>query len=704
MKEKKEINLKKIFGANVFSKKVMKERLPEKIYEKLMKTIDEGELLTLEVANFVAEAMKEWAIEKGATHYTHWFQPLTGSTAEKHDAFLAPDEKGGAILEFSGKHLIKGEPDASSFPSGGLRSTFEARGYTAWDCTSPAFLKENAQGDIVLCIPTAFYSYTGEALDKKIPLLRSMEAISKQAVRLLRALGNKKVKKVIPTVGPEQEYFLIEKEFYLKRLDLMLCGRTLFGAPPPKGQELEDHYFGPIKDRVSSFMADLDYELWKVGIASKTRHNEVSPAQFEVAPFYSYANIATDHNQLLMEIIQKVALRHGLVCLLHEKPFAGVNGSGKHNNWSLVTDDGLNLLDPGTTPHENLQFLLFLSALIMAIDRHQDILRASCATSGNDHRLGANEAPPAIISIFLGDELTEILEKISKGEKYESHGQTFIKVGVDTLPSIPKDNTDRNRTSPFAFTGNKFEFRMVGSSMSIAGPNLILNTIVAEALDEIATRIEKTKDINKETTEIIKDVISKHGRIIFNGNNYSEEWVKEAEKRGLLNIKNTVDAHKCMITEKAENLFQKYKVLSKEELHSRFEIYIEQYSKQIAIEAKTAIKMVKTQYLPAVVKYINLLADAILKTKQCGINNPSMQAKLEKISLLFDSASKKVEELETELQSAYKIEDAVKKAEYFRDRVFTKIKDLRIDIDELETNIPSDIWPTPSYSDMLYKI
>lgn len=704
MKEAKNLDLKKVFGSNVFSKKIMKERLPEKIYEKLMKTIDEGETLTLDVANVVAEAMKEWALEKGATHYTHWFQPLTGSTAEKHDAFLVPDEKGGAILEFSGKHLIKGEPDASSFPSGGLRSTFEARGYTAWDCTSPAFLKENAKGDIVLCIPTAFYSYTGEALDKKIPLLRSMDTISKNAVRLLKALGNKKVKKVIPTVGPEQEYFLIEKEFYSKRLDLMLCGRTLFGSPPPKGQELEDHYFGPIKDRVSSFMADLDMELWKVGIASKTRHNEVSPAQFEVAPYFSYVNIGTDHNQLLMEIIQKVALRHGLVCLLHEKPFAGVNGSGKHNNWSLITDDGVNLLDPGNTPAENLQFLLFLSALIMAIDRHQDILRASCATSGNDHRLGANEAPPAIISIFLGDELTEILEKISSGEKFQSKDKVFLKVGVDSLPPIPKDNTDRNRTSPFAFTGNKFEFRMVGSSMSIAGPNLVLNTIVAESLDEIATRIEKAKDINKEATEIIKEVFLKHKRIIFNGNNYSEEWVKEAEKRGLLNIKNTVDAHKNMITEKAEKLFEKYRVLSKEELHSRFEIYIEQYIKQIAIEAKTALKMVKTQYLPAVVKYINLLSDTILKIKQNGISNTLMQTKLEKIISLYDSACRKIDDLDKELKNAYEIEDLIKKAEFFRDNIFIKIKDLRVDIDELETMIPSDIWPVPTYSDMLYKL
>ncbi len=704
MKEKKDGYLTKVFGSNVFSKKVMKERLPKEIYQELLKTIEEGKPLTLDIANVVAEEMKNWAIEKGATHYTHWFQPLTGSTAEKHDSFITPDGDGDSIIEFSGRHLIKGEPDASSFPSGGLRSTFEARGYTAWDCTSPAFLKETDEGDKVLCIPTVFYSYTGEALDKKIPLLRSMDAISKHAIRILNALGNTKSKRVIPTVGPEQEYFLIEKELYLKRLDLMLCGRTLFGSPPPKGQELEDHYFGPIKDRITKFMTDLDRELWKAGIAAKTRHNEVAPAQFEIAPYFSYVNVGTDHNQLLMEIIQKVALRHNLVCLLHEKPYAGINGSGKHNNWSLITDDGINLLDPGNTPHENLQFLLFLAALIKAIDKHQDILRASCATSGNDHRLGANEAPPAIISIFLGDELTELLDKISKGEKYQSKDKIFMKVGVDTLPAIPKDNTDRNRTSPFAFTGNKFEFRMVGSSMSIAGPNLVLNTIVAEALDEIATRIGKASDIAKETTEILKETVKSHGRIIFNGNNYSEEWVKEAEKRGLLNIKNTVDAHKCMVTEKAEDLFSKYGVLSKEELHSRFEIYIEQYAKQIAIEAKTAIKMVKRQYLPAVVKYINLLSDTILKAKQNNLSATSISDILNKVLTSFDSANTKVAELEKELNAAINISETIERAEHFRDKVFTKIADLRKDIDTLETLIPSDIWPTPTYSDMLYKL
>jgi len=696
--------IEKIFGINVFSYKEMKKRLSPSVYNQFRKIIQEGGELTHSLANEIAAAMKEWAIEKGATHYTHWFQPLTGSTAEKHDSFLMPDGEGGIILEFSGRNLIKGEPDASSLPNGGLRSTFEARGYTAWDCTTPAFLKEDAEGGVTLCIPTVFYSFTGEALDKKIPLLRSINAVSEQAVRLLKALGNKNVKRVITTVGPEQEYFLIEKEYYLKRIDLMLCGRTLFGAPPPKGQELEDHYYAPIKDRVVKFMSDLDEELWKVGIVSKTRHNEASPAQFEVAPYYSHVNIGTDHNQLLMEIIQKVALRHGLACLLHEKPFAGVNGSGKHNNWSLMTNDGINLLDPGDTPEKNVRFLLFLSALITAIDRHADILRASCATSGNDHRLGANEAPPAIISIFLGDELTDLLNKIAKGEKYARKDKNFLEVGVDTLPPLPKDNTDRNRTSPFAFTGNKFEFRMVGSSMSIADPNVVLNTIVAESLDEISSRIEKAKNVNEETVQIIKEVMEEHGRIIFNGNNYSGDWIKEAEQRNLFNVNNTVDAHKYMITQKSENLFEKYEILSKEELHSRFEIYVEQYSKQLCIEAKTAIGMVKRQYLPATIKYIDVLSDVIVKINECKTDSSALVNLLNKLLKLFNSANVKLEELENELNEAITTSDIIKKAETFRDQVFTKMTDLRQDIDEIETLVPSDIWPTPTYSDMLYKL
>ena len=588
-----------LFGANVFNDRIMKERLPKDAYKAMKQTIDRGLPLKPETAAVVANAMKDWALEKGASHYTHWFQPLTGTTAEKHDSFITPTEDGGVIMEFSGKQLIQGEPDASSFPSGGLRATFEARGYTAWDATSPAFLKEDAAGDVTLCIPTAFYSYHGEALDKKTPLLRSMKAVSDQALRVLRALGDTTATRVTATVGPEQEYFLVEKERYLERLDLIACGRTLFGAAPPKGQELEDQYFGSIKDRVAAFMKDLDIQLWKMGITSKTKHNEVAPAQFEMAPIFSTTNIAADHNQLVMETMQKVALRHDMVCLLHEKPYAGINGSGKHNNWSLSTDTGINLLEPGTTPHENAQFLVFLSALLMAVDTHADILRGTCGSSGNDHRLGANEAPPAIISAFLGDELTNIIFALAKGQKASSQAASYLKVGVDTLPDLPKDNTDRNRTSPFAFTGNKFEFRMVGSSQSISGPNVAINTAVAEALDTIAGRLEKAKDKNAEILAIVKDAGNKHGRIIFNGNNYSEEWAAEAKKRGLPNVRNTVDALKAFTTPKALALFAKYKVLSKEEMHSRYEIYLEQYAKHINIEARTASQMVRRQFLPA---------------------------------------------------------------------------------------------------------
>ena len=553
------MELTEVFGSNVFNDQVMKERLPRQIYQALRETIEKDIPLRPDVADVVADAMKDWALEKGATHYTHWFQPLTGITAEKHDSFISPTADGGIIVEFSGKQLIQGEPDASSFPSGGLRSTFEARGYTAWDCTSPAILKTDEAGNVTLTIPTAFISYYGEALDKKTPLLRSMKAVSKQALRVLRALGNTTSTKVTSTVGPEQEYFLVDREFYLDRIDLMLAGRTIFGAPAPKGQELEDQYFGAIKDRVSDYMNDLNTELWKMGITSKTQHNEVAPAQYEMAPIFATTNIATDHNQLVMETMQKVALRHDLVCLLHEKPYAGINGSGKHNNWSLSTDDGINLLEPGRTPSENVQFLLVLSALIKAVDTHADILRATCAHAANDHRLGANEAPPAIISIFMGDELTDILEKIAKGQKVSAKGAQFVKVGVDTLPEIPKDNTDRNRTSPFAFTGNKFEFRMVGSSQSIAGPNVALNTIAAEALDEIATRLEKAKDKNAEAAAIIRETYKKHSRVIFNGNNYSEAWPKEAAKRGLPNVTNAVDALKAFVTDKSLKLFEKYR-------------------------------------------------------------------------------------------------------------------------------------------------
>jgi glutamine synthetase len=697
-----ETALPEIFGANVFSDRIMKERLPKDTYKALRQTIDRGAALKPEVAAVVANAMKDWAIEKGATHYTHWFHPLTGSTAEKHDSFIQPTGDGGVLLEFSGKQLIQGEPDASSFPSGGLRSTFEARGYTAWDCTSPAFLKEDAAGNVTLTIPTAFCSYGGQALDKKTPLLRSMRAVSDQALRVLRALGDKTTSHVISTVGPEQEYFLLDKDFYLQRLDLIATGRTLFGAPPPKGQELEDQYFGAIKDRVSAFMRDLDIELWKMGISSKTKHNEVAPAQYEMAPVFSTTNIAADHNQLVMETMQKVALRHGMVCLLHEKPYAGVNGSGKHNNWSLATDTGLNLLEPGHTPHENAQFLVFLCALLKAVDTHADIMRATCATSGNDHRLGANEAPPAIISAFLGDELTEILERLAKGQKASSKEASFIDIGVDTLPELPKDNTDRNRTSPFAFTGNKFEFRTVGSSQSISGPNVALNTIVAEALDEIATRLEKAgKNRNAEIAILVKEIARKHARVIYNGNNYSEDWVKEADKRGLPNVRNAVAALEAFITPKAVRLFEKYKVLSKEELHSRYDIYLEQYAKHINIESQTAVQMVRRQYIPAAMRFMTELGNSVAATGKHGVVQRELLAQ---VGELLTSVHRKVAAVESEAGKAKSIAEVPKQAAAFRDKVFPALQKLRADVDELEGIVPRDLWPVPAYSDMLFKL
>jgi len=701
---KKIVNVAEVFGCNVFSEKVMKEVLPKVIFKEFKKSIDSGKPLSAEVANVIANAMKDWAIAKGATHYTHWFQPLTGITAEKHDSFISPIGDGSVALEFSGKQLIQGEPDASSFPSGGLRATFEARGYTAWDPTVPAFVKENADGDVTLYIPTAFYSYTGVALDKKIPLLRSIDAVSKHALRVLKALGNTSSSKVVATLGPEQEYFLVDKNLFLKRLDLMMCGRTLFGAPSPKGQELEDQYFGSIKDNILSFMADLDMELWKLGIYSKTRHNEVAPAQFENAPVFSMLNTAVDHNQLTMELLQKIALRHNLVCLLHEKPYRGINGSGKHNNWSLGTDDGLNLLEPGDNPHDNMQFLTFLCAVIRAVDRHADMLRGACATAGQDHRLGANEAPPAIISVYLGDMLGEIFEKLGRGEKYVSKGAEFTNVGVDTLPSFPKDNSDRNRTSPFAFTGNKFEFRMVGSSMSCAGPNLVLNTAVAESLDEIATRLEKAKDVNAEVTAIIREVYKENGKVVFNGNNYSAEWEKEAAKRGLPNIKNSVDAHKALVTDKAERILVKYGVLSKEELHSRYELFVEQYSKVINIEANTAIRMVSTLFMPAAVKYASTLASSITSVKAAGGSTESLEATLKTLSGLMDAADKKLKKVIEAREKASNIADAVKKAEAYRDYVFTAYTSLRDEIDMIETIVPSEMWPVPTYADLLFKL
>lgn len=689
------------FASNVFNDAVLKTRLPKNVYKALKKTIDEGLPLDPSVADVVANAMKDWAVEKGATHFTHWFQPMTGITAEKHDAFISPTSDGRVILEFSGKELIKGEPDASSFPSGGLRATFEARGYTAWDCTSPAFLKDNT-----LCIPTAFCSYTGEALDKKTPLLRSMEALSKQAVRVLQILGNDAVTKVTTTVGPEQEYFIIDKKLYDQRKDLILTGRTLFGSKPPKGQELEDQYFAALKERISAYMGEVDQELWKLGVLAKTKHNEVAPAQHEIAPIFSTTNIATDHNQLVMETLKKVANRHGLVCLLHEKPFAGVNGSGKHNNWSMSTNDGQNLLEPGTTPHDNQQFLLFLVAVIQAVDEYAELLRVSAANPGNDHRLGANEAPPAIISIFLGEQLTDILEQIENGGAKSSKQGGELKIGVTTLPALPKDSTDRNRTSPFAFTGNKFEFRMVPSSASIAGPNFTLNTIVAEILSRFADRLEKVSNVDAEIETIIKEVIKNHKRVVYNGNGYTDEWVAEAEKRGLPNIKSTVAAITQLITDKA-HVFEKHGVLSKVELHSRYEICLEEYIKRINIEALTMLDMAKRQILPATFKFASELAESINKVKSASAKATfaAQEDLLIEVSTIIDSFAKNIAALEKAVEGAENAGDsALKVAEYYRDVVFTAMNTLRIDGDKLETLVDENIWPLPTYTDLLFRI
>ncbi|EPR13984.1 glutamine synthetase III [Ruminiclostridium papyrosolvens] len=694
--------ISQIFGSNVYNDSVMRERLPKATYKVLKKTIDEGLPLDLEIAEVVASSMKDWAIEKGATHYTHWFQPMTGITAEKHDSFINPTDDGKVILEFSGKELIKGEADGSSFPSGGLRVTFEARGYTAWDCTSPAFIKNNT-----LYIPTAFCSYTGETLDKKTPLLRSIECLSKNAVRLLKLFGNENVTKVTPTVGPEQEYFLIDKKMYDKRKDLIFTGRTLFGSKAPKGQEMDDHYYGSIKPRVSAFMEDLDRELWKLGISAKTEHNEVAPAQHELAPIFTTSNIATDHNQLVMELLKTVALRHGLVCLLHEKPFAGVNGSGKHNNWSLSTNDGQNLFDPGKTPHENVQFLIFLCAVIKAVDEYADLIRLSAANPGNDHRLGANEAPPAIISIFLGDELTRILDQIVSGEDIESNSIEKLMVGVKTLPALRKDTTDRNRTSPFAFTGNKFEFRMVGSSASIASPNFFLNTIVAHVLEQFADRLEKAKDFSKEVNSIIKDVVKENGRIIFNGNGYSDEWVKEAEKRGLPNIKSYVEAIACLLKEKNMTVMEKHKVFSRVEMHSRYEISLEKYIKSINIEAMTMLEMAKRQLLPACIKFETEIAKSINEIKNCGIEaDLSANTDLLKETASFVSQFKKeISLLENSLSKAQNsFEDTFEQAMFYRNDVFARMETLRTVADELERIVDSNIWPIPTYADILFNI
>jgi glutamine synthetase len=705
MSERQDLN--EVFGSNVFSDALMRERLPKGTYKALQKTIREGNSLDPEVAEVVANAMKDWAIEKGATHYTHWFQPLTGVTAEKHESFIMPTSDGKVILEFSSKELIKGEPDASSFPSGGLRATFEARGYTAWDCTSPAFLKEEPSGAVTLCIPTAFCSYNGEALDQKTPLLRSMEALSKQAMRILKLFGNTTSKQVITTVGPEQEYFLVDEEYYYLRRDLVYTGRTLFGAPPPKGQELEDHYFGAIKERVSAYMKELNTELWKLGVTAKTQHNEVAPSQYELAPVFASSNVATDNNQVAMETMQRVAQRHGLVCLLHEKPYAGVNGSGKHNNWSMSTDDGINLLNPGHTPHENAQFMLFLAAIISAVDDNAELLRLSCANVGNDHRLGANEAPPAIISIFLGDQLTEILNQIESGKVTGTNGGVKMKIGVTTLPDLPKDATDRNRTSPFAFTGNKFEFRMVGSSDSIASPNTTMNTIVADTLSQYADILEKSKDINASVQTIVKDMIKAHKKVIFNGDNYAPDWPAEAEKRGLPNIKNMVDIAPYMIKEKTIELFGRHGVLSDKELHSRYEVMLERYAKTINIEALTMLKIAKRQILPASIEYTSVLAGTINGIKETGmaVDMGVMKSMLADICATLTSFKENITKLEKAVAYAGEAEeDALEAATRYRDDVFTAMGELRADGDKLETLVDAKLWPLPTYGEMLFNL
>ncbi len=690
------------FGCLVFDDRMMKATLSSDIYRSLKKTIDEGARLDTDVANAVAKAMKDWAVAHGATHFTHWFQPLTGVTAEKHDSFITPAPDGGVIMEFSGKELIKGEPDASSFPSGGLRATFEARGYTAWDPTSYAFIK-----DKTLCIPTAFCSYGGEALDKKTPLLRSMEALNRQAMRILRLFGNTEVKCVRTSVGPEQEYFLVDKEMYEKRKDLMFTGRTLFGAKPPKGQELDDHYFGVIKPRVAAYMADLNEELWKLGVLAKTEHNEVAPAQHELAPIYSTTNIATDHNQLTMEIMQKVALRHGLVCLLHEKPFAGVNGSGKHNNWSMATDTGINLLTPGETPYENAQFLLFLCAVIKAVDDYQDLLRLSVATAGNDHRLGANEAPPAVVSMFLGEELTAVLDAIENDTPYNAAEKTVMKLGVHVLPRFTRDTTDRNRTSPFAFTGNKFEFRMLGSSNSIACANIMLNSAVAESLRVYADRLEKSKHFEADLHDLIKETVSDHKRIIFNGNGYDDAWIREAtEVRGLLNLRTTPDAMPHLLDPKNVEMLTRHKVFSRTELESRYEIILENYCKSVNIEALTMIDMARKEILPAVEAYAHDLSDTLIAKAAAvpGLSGRYEKNLIAKLSELADEIDSAITALETEAIRYKTITDVTEAAFMIRDVILQRMAELRVVCDEAETLTAEKYWPFPTYEKLLFGV
>ena len=691
--------VEEIFGSKVFDESVMREKLAKDTYRELEKTIRDGKQLNIKIANAVAHAMKEWAIEQGATHYTHWFQPMTGVTAEKHDGFINPDKDGKIIMEFSGKELIKGEPDASSFPNGGLRATFEARGYTAWDPTSYAFIKNG-----VLCIPTAFCSYSGHALDKKTPLLRSMQAINKQALRIVKLFGHDDVHTIKTTVGPEQEYFLVDQKYYEQRKDLIYTGRTLFGAPCPKGQELEDHYFGTIKTRVQEFMTDLNKELWKLGILAKTEHNEVAPAQHELAPIFTTTNIATDHNQLTMELIQRVAKKHSLVALLHEKPFEGINGSGKHNNWSLSTDTGLNLLEPGDTPHENAQFLVFLAAIIKAVDEHQDLLRLSVATAGNDHRLGANEAPPAIISIFLGDELTAVLQAIEADKPYDGKEKELMKIGATVLPKFPKDSTDRNRTSPFAFTGNKFEFRMPGSNSSIAGCNIVLNAVIADELEKSANILEGADDFETTLHVLIKDTIKNHKRIIFNGNGYDDSWIEEAEKRGLLNLKTTPDALPYFKTEENIELFERQKVLSKEEVESRYEILMDEYEKEINIEALTMLDIAKKDILPAASKFSRELTDTIANKKAIGIDLTYELETAKKVSEALTEAYQAMVTLEKDVEKLHAIDDVEKSAFYVRDFIIQDMAALRKPCDELEVVTSNEDWPFPTYGKLLFGI
>ena len=692
-----------LYGSLVFNDKVMRNKLPKDMYKALRKTIENGTHLELDVANSVAVAMKEWAVENGATHYTHWFQPMTGFTAEKHDSFITPVGDGEVIMDFSGKELIKGEPDASSFPSGGLRATFEARGYTAWDPTSPAFIKDGT-----LYIPTAFCSYSGEALDKKTPLLRSMETLNTEAVKMLKLLGNETVTSISTTIGPEQEYFLVAKDLYKKRKDLVFCGRTLFGAPAPKGQEMEDHYFGSLKPKVAAYMHDLDVELWKLGIPAKTKHNEVAPAQHELAPIFDTANVAVDHNQLTMEIMKKVADKHGLVCLLHEKPFEGINGSGKHNNWSLITNDGVNLLNPGSTPAQNIQFLVFLMAVIKAVDEYADLMRVSATSAGNDHRLGGNEAPPAIVSIFLGDELTAVLESIENDTFFGKQKKVQLDIGAHVLPHFVKDTTDRNRTSPFAFTGNKFEFRMLGSAASVANPNVVLNTAVAEALSQFYTELEGTKpeDMEQAVHELIKRAIRKHKKVIFNGNGYTDEWVAEAEKRGLYNLPSTPDCLPQLLADKNVELFTKHHVFTKEELASRYEIKLENYVKTIGIEARTLAEMITKDFLPAVSTYAAEVSKnaAAKKSFMAAADTASEEALVEKLSTAYTALTAEVTELKTLIDTSFALEDTQKCAEAFHDQVLAKMEDIRTIASDIEALIPDSILSYPTYDQLLFSL